>query len=396
MSKTVLKLRPSDYWRIGEHESWFTDMAAKGLHLKKMGLIFAKFEKGVPKETRYRIDVSKDRLTDEKSYLYKEYGWGFVTKYGKFNVFSSPKELGAPEIHTDAAEQSYTMEFLDKELRQNLVLMSILMVLFLGMMFGVFFLNSTPFLAMVQGQFLQQCISVIVELYVFYTAIQAFYSIRVLKKSLSEGKPIDHHSKWRKNRWISYAVGGIFIFAACMTIAIPFITILKSESYTLPVGKTDLPIVSLAEIENNPSMLRDIGYINDGVDWGNRLSYDWSPFAPIQYEADERGTVKSQMWNDGSGKYTPSIRSQFYKLTFAGMAGGLINDLQELYFDEYDSDLQIISHPYFDNLHIVDRGENKQIFASLGGNVLYIGYYGYADIDYIITLASEKLFVESK
>lgn len=48
MNKTVFKLRPSDYWRIGEHESWFQDMAAKGFYLKKMGLRFAHFIKGEP------------------------------------------------------------------------------------------------------------------------------------------------------------------------------------------------------------------------------------------------------------------------------------------------------------------------------------------------------------
>lgn len=58
MNKTVYKLRPSDYWRIGEHESWFADMAAKGFQLKKMGLQFVQFIKGEPKEMKYRMDVS--------------------------------------------------------------------------------------------------------------------------------------------------------------------------------------------------------------------------------------------------------------------------------------------------------------------------------------------------
>lgn len=37
LSKIVRKWRPDDYWRIGEHESWFQDMALEGLHLKKIG-----------------------------------------------------------------------------------------------------------------------------------------------------------------------------------------------------------------------------------------------------------------------------------------------------------------------------------------------------------------------
>ncbi|HYE09601.1 MAG TPA: DUF2812 domain-containing protein [Patescibacteria group bacterium] len=394
MSKTVWKLRPHDYWRIGEHESWFADMAAEGLHLKKMGIQFAKFEKGEPEETRYRIDVTIDCLAEEQKSLYKEYGWDFVTTYGKFNVFSSPEALGATELHTEASEQSYTLKALDKNLYQSVVILSLLMVLFLGMMFSVFFLNSTPFLSMVKGQFLQQCLLVVVELYVFYTTIQAFYSIRALKNSLFQGKAIDHHANWRKNRWISNSMGVFLMILAFITIVLPITTIIKSESYTLLEGETNLPIVSLSELENNPDLLRKPGYKNDDIDWSNRLSYDWSPFAPIQYEAEEQGIVTNRMWNDGSGEYAPGIHTQFYKLTFAGMADRLINDLMERFLYRDAEELQIMRHSDFDNLYIVDSSDMKQIFASHDERVLYIRYHGYADINRIIALAAEKLSKE--
>lgn len=78
------------------------------------------------------------------------------------------------------------------------------------------------------------------------------------------------------------------------------------------------------------------------------------------------------------------------------MAHGLINDLQKRFIYEDDKDIQIILHPDYDNLYIVEDGETKQIFASIGRNVLYLRYRGYADIDHIITLASEKLSIELK
>jgi len=173
-------------------------------------------------------------------------------------------------------------------------------------------------------------------------------------------------------------------------------TMIKSENYTLPEGETSLPIVRLSEIENNADMLRKSSYMQGDVDWSNRLSYNWSPFAPINYDLNEQGIVSSNMWKDGSGIYSPSISTQYYKLTFTGMADGLINDLLERFLYEYDKDVQIISHPDFDNLYILDNHETKQIFASIGENVLYIRYHGYADIDRIITLASEKLSIELK
>lgn len=396
MSKTVLKLRHNDYWRIGEHESWFTDMAARGLHLKKTGLIFAKFEKGEPEEIRYRIEVTKDKLTEEQKSLYKEYGWEFVAKYGKFNVFSSPEALGAPELHTDSAEQSYTLKALDEGYRQSVVMMSIVMALFIVLMLTMFIPINTPFLAMIEGQILNECLFVVINLYSFYSIIRASSAIRALRKSLSEGTPIDHHANWRKNRWVSYSVGMSFILVAVLTLGIPIITLNKMESYTLPVGEANLPIVRLAEIENNPNLARKSPYMNDDIDRRNILDYYWSPLAPIHYEVKEQGIVPSDMWKDGSGKYTPSISAEYYELIFAGMADGLVNDLMKNKLYQEDEEIQNISHPDFDKLYIVENKETKQIFASIGENVVYIRYHGYADIDRIIALASEKLSLESR
>ena len=193
MNKTVYKLRPSDYWRIGEHESWFADMAAQGLYLKKMGIHFAKFVKGEPQKMRYRIDVSmKKRLPAEQIEIYAESGWDYVTSYGHFNVFSSPDELEAPELHTDPAEQSYTLRELDKKLRFNAVVVIIGMILMMGMLGSIWFLDGTPTLVVVEGYAIQQTILAIFIGYTAYTSLQAALSIRDLRKRLVEGKAIDH------------------------------------------------------------------------------------------------------------------------------------------------------------------------------------------------------------
>ena len=135
MSKTVYKLRPSDYWRIGEHESWFADMAARGFHLKKMGMQFVQFAKGEPKKMKYRIDVSmKKKISPEQIQMYADSGWDYVTSYKSFHVFSSPVELSAAELHTDPVEQSYTIKELDKKLALNAGFVAIAMIFMIGML----------------------------------------------------------------------------------------------------------------------------------------------------------------------------------------------------------------------------------------------------------------------
>ncbi|MEL7655410.1 MAG: DUF2812 domain-containing protein, partial [Bacillota bacterium] len=262
MSKTILKLRSNDYWRIGEHESWFSDMAKQGLHLKKAGLLFA-FEKGKPKNTKYRIDVTKGGVSEERKNLYSEFGWDYVTSYGKFCVFSSPEERNAPELHTEPVEQSYTLSTLDKELKWTALIVSFFLVIFFAMMFSMFFLNKTPFENLVTGQTSQQLILTLVEVYVLVTTLQAWFSIRSLRKSLSEGKPIDHHADWKKSRRRSNVISLTLFILCFLSILLPVMSIIKTETVALPMEKTNLPIVRLSEIEANPKLERKSGHSND-------------------------------------------------------------------------------------------------------------------------------------
>ncbi|ATW23513.1 DUF2812 domain-containing protein [Candidatus Formimonas warabiya] len=53
MSKTVRRFMQDDIWNLGRNESWFSDMAKKGLHLRRIGLFFATFEKAEPQKTKF-------------------------------------------------------------------------------------------------------------------------------------------------------------------------------------------------------------------------------------------------------------------------------------------------------------------------------------------------------
>lgn len=172
-------LRPSDFWRIGEHESWFCDMAQEGLHLKEVGIQFVKFTIGNSKQMKYRIDVSQGKkITPEQKEMYSESGWDYVTSYGEFNVFSSPVEANAPELHTDPAEQAYTLHYLNKKIIKSAIVVAVAVALMIGMLISIWFFNPAHYLALVDGSIIQQAILIIVELYVAYTSLQAAISIR--------------------------------------------------------------------------------------------------------------------------------------------------------------------------------------------------------------------------
>lgn len=393
MTSIVRKLRPNDYWRIGEHESWFSDMSLQGLHLHKMGTTFAHFKKGEPKRMEYRIEVTKNKsISDEQIEMYEENGWDYVTSYQYFHVFASPVERNATELHTDPAEQAYTLQRLSKRLILNVIVVAVGFALIIGMLGSTLFLDGTPILRLVEGVILQQIIFIFILLYLVYLSIRGMLAIRALRRNLKEGKAINHHAPWEKTLRTNTVFSVVFLTIALASTALPLIQILKSETLTLPEGDSDLPIVRLADIEQNPMLVREQYFMKDGVDWANSYSTNWSLFAPVQYESDEHGVIEDNVWGDESGTYSPSVSTEVYELTFQAFALPLVSDLIEWhsYGDETERYVEI-NHPEFDQLIVYEEVEKKELFASKGKVVMYIRYYGYAEMESITENAAQKI-----
>ncbi|MEL7567996.1 MAG: DUF2812 domain-containing protein [Dehalobacterium sp.] len=392
MGKLVRRLMLDDIYAIGRNESWFSDMAKKGLHLKGFGPIFVYFERGESKNTKYRIDFIKEEPSREQLDVYHDCGWDLVANHGKFYIFSADEKSCTTELHTDPIEQGFSLSELNKQLKTRFIIVSLAMMLLFGMIFGIYFFMDEPFLYMIGGQFVQQILVVVVELYVFYSVIRNYLAIRNLKKSLLQGTGINHQENYKKARRTGGILAGLFLPIALFTALIPFVESAKSEDYTLPEGNTNLPVIRLSDIEQNPKLMREDGYKRNDVDWSNRVSYNWSLLAPVQYEIDEHGIVPGEMWEDQSGEYSPSIKTRFYNLNLGCMAENLTLDLINRYVYRDDIKIKTINNSELDKMYIAEDDIRKQIFAYLDNQVIHVTYYGKENIEDIIPLVSEKMF----
>ncbi len=368
MGKVVRKFIFDDSWDLGKMESWFTDMAKKGLHLRELGRIFVTFTKGEPKSTKCRVDIMAASPSEEQ----------LVTGRDELYVFSSPEGDNYPELHTDPVEQSFTLEILNRKMRNQVIVLSLCMALFLGMMLHMLFFIPTPTLSMMETRGIQGVLLVFIQLYVFSTVIRNYLSVRCLRKALANGKPLNHQEDWRKWRMAGNIISAFFLITALLTASIPFVEIAKSETYTLPRGRVDLPVVRLQDIEKSPSLERDPWLVIDGVEWGNFASYRWSPLAPVKYEVNEHGVVQNEVLDDKDGPYSPSIKTLYYQLTLPCMADSLINGLIKRHIPDGDSEFSVqeVDHALFDRLVVAENGNRKEIVAGCGNEVIYVSYYG--------------------
>lgn len=104
MSKFVKRVIPLESCDIPAIQSWLEDMAEKGLFFKECGVFFAKFEKGEPKDMRYRLDfcdVVACDIPEEKKELYERSGWNVVGDFKNDCVVICTENPDAPELYTD-------------------------------------------------------------------------------------------------------------------------------------------------------------------------------------------------------------------------------------------------------------------------------------------------------
>ncbi|WLR57295.1 hypothetical protein LC048_10780 [Mesobacillus subterraneus] len=81
----------------------------------------------------------------------------------------------------------------------------------------------------------------------------------------------------------------------------------------MPEGTVDFHVIRLADGEGDQTLIRpEPEYMSDNVEWGNRLTSEWSPLAPVQYETDEMGVIPGELWNELSGAYSPAIHTEYY------------------------------------------------------------------------------------
>ena len=62
-------------------------------------------------------------------------------------MFASPTSLNAPELHTDTAEQSYTLKSFDKKVARNTIYVIILSMLAIGLLSFIWLIDKRPTLS---------------------------------------------------------------------------------------------------------------------------------------------------------------------------------------------------------------------------------------------------------
>lgn len=266
----AVRLIPCADYDIEGLQSYFEEMAAKGLHLKKDGIFahFASFERGEPREARYRMDVKEKRNsimdddngrpTDEQIELCDEFGWEYVDSIGVFHVFRT-YDAAAPELNTDAALQSIAAK---RVVRSQID--SVLVLCFWLLIYPVLKLDGMLLPTMFTVGTDVMLLAFIIDIWWIVGSIARLVYLSRIKKRLEAGESIVRRVKRSSARYIAPRIA--FAVLAAATVCLFITRWSEADKGRVPLEEYagELPFATIADIV--PGEYERLGFpVTDGI-----------------------------------------------------------------------------------------------------------------------------------
>ncbi|WP_312613653.1 DUF2812 domain-containing protein [Oscillibacter sp.] len=257
-SEYVRRWKPDDLCDLDRNESWFSDMAEQGLFVDHFTRWSVWFKRGTPQKTRYRMDVLSRALTEDELALYDSCGWHFAALHTEegfrkdicYYVFRTDENAGVPELHTDPMEQAKSLKRLHGRLRRDVFLM----LVFMAVVFWDLLMPGRPdlrFELLVTGEEPVRIYWVLFGLLETVNSLRGWLNIRRLRKRLTGGELLDHHTDYRKAHRRYVVISGLkmLLVGWFLTVIVAQVILLISSNNVLPLPETaDFPAVRLEEL----------------------------------------------------------------------------------------------------------------------------------------------------
>lgn len=395
----TIRLIPVSIYDITKVEAYFAHMASKGFFVKKIRGNFATFEKGIPENTRFRLDLYGKKAQEppkEMIYYYEEQGWKYICTAGFFHLYQVTR-ADATEIHTDPVAQGETFVNLNKGLRFYFWLSAILFLLSGGMILYSAF-NYYPIYFNVKYNFgFVNLVVIILYIFLILRTLHDYRKIIKLKRQLESGVKIAHNVKYKPS-YRQYAILFIpWIFVFIMYCSSYYNKNTNwEESLSAYAGK--LPTVSITALETSPDFSVEYGsdfsaeYDNQSATEFVRkdisyISYHWSELAPEAYLIREQGQMERQVGADHAGSYVPSLETEYYRMRFQFLTKVLFQELlhNKINRNHYEKiQYHELTHSKFDEATLVLADDLQLFFARIGEKVVFVQYDGEKDLEMVV------------
>lgn len=391
MTKCKRKLLPAEPYEIDALESWFSDLSAEGLHVQKANALFATFIEGEKKRLLFRMEPKQagvlsaldESKAEERHAQHKEKGWSFVCKLDYFYVYAA-EEGTADYFATPEEEGAYYPDHLKGNKFFNFIHIENLLIVVLIAAY-IFVLHRQTTYDWVEGFANPFC-----NLPVLFFAILAGRRSRgfvKLQRSLAAGEPHHQPTDWqaphlRRKHWL-YQVWMLGIIAF---IFLPFLpNVFSFSDRPIAEVKQPLPMISLAELENDPDFYAVDSYYqrNDGpeIEWWEReanLVSSYPTFgSPVDLAYNQAGRIPNQ--TDALGEpYESVLWVEYRRLAFFLSPKEYIKEYLGRAYETYET--TALEDTPFDYALLAKGKNHTRLYLVSGQTLLELDYY-YGDAD---------------
>lgn len=379
MTKCKRRLLPAEPYEIDALESWFSDLSAEGLHVQKANALFATFIEGEKKRLLFRMEPKQagvlsaldESKAEERHAQHKEKGWSFVCKLDYFYVYAAEEGAYSP----DSLKGNKFFNFIHIE---NLLLVVLIAAY-------IFILHRQTTYDWVEGFANSFC-----NLPVFVFAILAGRRSRgfvKLQRSLAAGEPHHQPTDWQtaRLRW-KHRLHYVCVIGMITFLLLPFLpNVFSFSDRPIAEVKQPLPMISLAELENNPDFYAvDSYYQRDGnakEDWWEREAnlVDSHPTfgSPVDLAYNQAGRIPNQ--TDALGEpYESVLWVEYRRLAPFLSPKEYIKEYLGRAYETYET--TTLEDTPFDYALLAKGKNHTKLYLVSGQTLLELHYY-YGDAD---------------
>ena len=265
-------------------------------------------------------------------------------------------------------------------------------MLFLQYYLAVFFVSDRPVtLFLTSPLYILLAVS---ELFIIAQVVQQAKSALRIKKMLADGFSLTHKKDYHKEYRV-YRMMNVLSLLLSIAILVTALLTLTTDWRKSTVDVTEpLPYLPLDLIEQSEDFAwaEPAFKFDSDFDYNNYVDYSWTPLVPKHYEIRQKGAKQSHKWPDGSGYYSPSASTEYYRLAFSTFAPALFDELMELHLWK-NEEYTIYEPDAFDRtvLAVNEEYSMSYLFVQWGNQVIYIRYQGYANLGERLELLANAL-----
>ena len=391
MTKCKRKLLPAEPYEIDALESWFSDLSAEGLHVQSANALYATFTEGEKKRLLYRMEPKQDAIfpaldesnAEERNAQHKEKGWNFVCGLNRFYVYAA-EEGTADYFATPQEEGAYYPDHLKGNKFFNSIYAEILVIVVLIVIY-ILILHMQRAYDWVNGSTNPFCNLLILVFAIF--AGQRNRGAIKLQSSLAAGVPHHQPTDWqaahlrRKHRLYYVCLAGIIAF-----IFLPFLpNVFSFSDRPIAEVKKPLPMISLAELENDPDFYAVDSYYqrDDGpeIEWWEReanLVSSYPTFgSPVDLAYNQAGRISDK--TDATGRpYESVLWVEYRRLAFFVSPKEYIKEYLGHAYETYET--TVLKDTPFDYALLAKNKNQTRLYLVSGQTLLELHYY-YGDAD---------------